>query len=492
MGHYRAKAGGWQDLQRRAAALTFLPLPRYSGGGSGAGFFLSLKDPARLNPPHVERGRETKLMTMESDPTASLIKDQRNALLAGFLGWTLDAFDYFLVPISVVSIAKEFNVSTPKVTFSLTLTLMFRPIGAFLFGLLADRYGRRLPLMLDLIFYSIVELLTGFAPNLTTFLVLRALFGIGMGGEWGVGASLAMEKVPPRWRGLLSGLLQEGYATGNLIASLVGLLVLPSIGDKVIFHIGGHACFGWRILFFIGGIPALLALFVRYGIKESEVWEKTKHATWGDLSRAILSHWKLMIGMTVLMMFMMCSSHGTQDLYPTFLKSDFRFTQQRVLTLNAVTAIGAIFGGLTFGLWSDRIGRRKSMILAFVLAIVVTPLWACWPESIIGAPTVTKLVIGGFLIQFGVQGAWGIIPAHISELSPDSVRGFLPGFTYQLGAVLSSALPWIQDEFKPMSGRGYGQILVITALGVFILAILVISLGREMKGVVFGEGHGSA
>jgi SHS family lactate transporter-like MFS transporter len=431
-------------------------------------------------------------MTTESTP--SLIKDQWNALIAGFLGWTLDAFDYFLVPISSIAIAREFGlrkadgtVDTTLVTLSLTLTLVFRPVGAFIFGLLADRYGRRLPLMLDLIFYSIVELATGFAPNLTTFLVLRALFGIGMGGEWGVGASLAMEKVSPRWRGVLSGLLQEGYATGMLIASLVAMFVLPKLENRVIFHIGTHACYGWRVLFFIGGIPALLALFVRYGIKESEVWEKTKHATWGALGAAIISHWKLLLSLIVLMTAMMCSSHGTQDLYPNFLAADFGFDSFHKSALYAVTALGAILGGVCFGLMSDRIGRRLSMNLAFILAILVIPLWACWPEFIVGQATVTKLIIGGFLIQFGVQGAWGIIPAHISELSPDSVRGFLPGFAYQVGALISAPLMLIQEHFKPKGNHGYGSVLAVSALIIFVTAITVVAFGHEKRGIRFGE-----
>ena len=142
------------------------------------------------------------------------VEGHRAALFAGFLGWTLDAFDFFLVVVTLTAIAKEFNRPVEDIALSLALTLGFRPVGAFIFGLLADRYGRRLPLMIDLVFYSIVEVLSGLAPNYATFMVLRALFGIGMGGEWGVGASLAMEKVPARLRGVLSGLLQEGYAAG--------------------------------------------------------------------------------------------------------------------------------------------------------------------------------------------------------------------------------------------------------------------------------------
>jgi SHS family lactate transporter-like MFS transporter len=427
---------------------------------------------------------------MNGNPAlASVPRDQWRAVIAGFLGWTLDAFDYFLVTISVVAIAADFHVEKKKIIASLTFTLLFRPVGALIFGLLADRYGRRLPMILCLVFYSMVEVATGFATTLWAFLVLRALFGIGMGGEWGVGTSLVMEKVSPRWRGVLSGLLQEGYAAGLLLASLVGLLVLPKIGDKVVFHLAGHACYGWRILFFIGGLPALLALFVRIGIAESEVWQQTRHVNWSQLFLAIVQQWKLLLMTILLLTVMMCSSHGTQDLYPTFLKMDFHFSDRKVLTLNAVTAVGAILGGVLFGLWSDHIGRRKAMVAAFLLAILVIPLWACWPESLIGRQSVTKLLIGGFLIQFGVQGAWGIIPAHLSELSPDAVRGFVPGFAYQMGALCTAPLPWIQESLHPASEHGYGKVLAVIALIVFLSAILITSLCPERCGVKFGEGH---
>src|SRR5207249_4682231 len=201
--------------------------------------------------------------------------DQRATVVAGFLGWTLDAFDFFLVVMTLTAIAKEFGRSDKDIALSITVTLAFRPVGAFIFGLVADRYGRKLPLMIDLVFYSIVEVLSGLAPNYTTFLILRALFGIGMGAEWGVGASLVMEKVPPRLRGVMSGLLQQGYAAGYLVAAQCYLFVFPR--------------WGWRPLFFIGGLPALLALFVRARVQESEVWRETRHETCKHLGRAIAS-----------------------------------------------------------------------------------------------------------------------------------------------------------------------------------------------------------
>src|SRR4051812_40344275 len=222
--------------------------------------------------------------------------DTWSALLAGFLGWMLDAFDFFLVVYCLTAIGKEFGQSDKAVSVSLLLTLAFRPVGAFIFGMMADRYGRRLPLMIDLVFYSVVEVATGFAPNFTSFLILRALFGIGMGGEWGVGASLAMEKVPAKWRGVLSGFLQQGYALGYLLAAVCYLIFFET--------------WGWRPLFFLGGLPALLALFVRFRVKESEVWEKSKQESWGHLGKAIQKHWKLFVYLTLLMTAMNFSSHG--------------------------------------------------------------------------------------------------------------------------------------------------------------------------------------
>src|SRR5213595_1706681 len=282
--------------------------------------------------------------------SASTPADQRAAVLAGFLGWMLDAFDFFLVVMTLTAIGKEFGKSDAAIALSITLTLAFRPVGALLFGLLADRYGRRLPLMIDLVFYSIVEVLTGLAPNYMTFMILRALFGIGMGGEWGVGASLAMEKVPPRLRGVLSGLLQEGYAAGYLLAAVCALVVFPR--------------WGWRPMFFIGGLPALLAIFVRLRVKESEVWERTRHENWTQLGRGIASHWRLFIYLVLLMMMMNFVSHGTQDLYPTLLKRAWNFSPRKVAAVTAFTMVGAISGGILFGLLSDRAGRRRSMIIA--------------------------------------------------------------------------------------------------------------------------------
>jgi SHS family lactate transporter-like MFS transporter len=395
------------------------------------------------------------------------VDDHRAALVAGFLGWTLDAFDFFLVVFTLTAIAKEFHKSDADLALTLTVTLAFRPVGAFIFGLLADRYGRRLPLMIDLVFYSIIEVLSGLAPNYTTFLVLRALFGIGMGGEWGVGASLAMEKVPPRLRGILSGLLQEGYAVGYLLAAVCYFFIFPR--------------WGWRPLFFIGGLPALLVLYIRFGVKESEVWERTRHASWGELGRGIASHWKTLLYLTLLMAMMNFASHGTQDMYPTFLERDWGFSPERRAAITAFSMVGAITGGVLFGLFSDRRGRRRAMVIAFLFAILIIPLWAF-------APSLALLVAGAFLMQFMVQGAWGVIPAHITELSPDSVRGFLPGFAYQCGVLIAGTIAYVEALFA--AHTSYAKAMALTALVVFTIAAVVAGAGRERRGIIFGSSVG--
>lgn len=388
----------------------------------------------------------------------------RPAVIAGFLGWTLDAFDFFLVVMTLTAIAKEFGKTDVEIAFSITLTLAFRPVGAFIFGLLADRYGRRLPLMIDLVFYSVAEVLTGFAGSYTTFLILRAIFGIGMGGEWGVGASLVMEKVPAERRGMFSGLLQQGYAAGYLLAALCYLFVFPR--------------WGWRPLFFIGGLPALLALYIRLQVTESEVWQRSKAESWRHLGSAIVANWKTFLYITLLMAMMNGVSHGTQDLYPTFLQRDWGFSPQQKALLTALSMVGALTGGILCGLFSDRLGRRRTIILALIGALALIPLWAF-------APNVALLVAGAFLMQFMVQGAWGVIPAHITELAPDKVRGFLPGFAYQCGVFVASGMPWLTARIA--QGRTYAVAMSVTAGTVFVLCAIVAWLGPERRGIIYGD-----
>jgi len=397
-------------------------------------------------------------------PPRDAAPTQYSAVVAGFLGWTLDAFDFFLVVLTLTAVGKEFGKSKAEMALTLTVTLAFRPLGAFIFGLLADRYGRRLPLMLDLVFYSIIEVLSGLAPNYSTFIILRALFGIGMGAEWGVGASLAMEKVPARLRGVLSGLLQEGYATGYLLAAVAYYFVFP--------------IWGWRPLFFLGGLPALLAIYVRMHVKESEVWEQSKHESWGQLGRAVGSHWKLFLYLVLLMTMMNFASHGTQDMYPTYLETEHHLkpTQQAVVT--AISMVGAIVGGILTGLLSDRFGRRRAIVIALLLAIAVIPLWAY-------SAGMAMLIVGAFLMQFFVQGAWGVIPAHLSELAPNSVRGFLPGFAYQCGVLIAGSVAYLEALFSKRVS--FATAMALTAVTVFSLAAIAAGLGRERRGISFRQ-----
>ena len=391
-------------------------------------------------------------------------KGHKAAIAASFLGWTLDAFDFFLVSFALTAIAKEFGQSDKAVAFSITLTLAFRPVGAFVFGLMADRWGRRLPLMLDLVFYSIVEIATGFTHSFASFIVLRCLFGIGMGGEWGVGASLAMEKTPANKRGIFSGLLQEGYACGNLLAAVCFFFVFPR--------------WGWRPMFFIGGLPALLALYVRMYVTESETWERSRHNSWGEYAKEIRSHFPLFVYLLFFMSMMGFVSHGTQDMYPTFLQRAWNMDPKTRASITMIANVGAILGGIMFGHFSDKIGRRKSIIIALVLAIASIPLWAF-------APSVPLLIIGAFVMQFMVQGAWGVIPAHINELSPNALRGFFPGFAYQCGMLVAGAVVYIEPLLAER--MPYSKAMALTAVLVFTGASLAAWFGKERRGVLFHE-----
>jgi MFS transporter, SHS family, lactate transporter len=401
---------------------------------------------------------------MTSTELAAERANQRNALIAGFLGWTLDAFDFFVLTFVLAAVAKDFNRSVPDVALTLTMTLATRFLGAIIFGLAADRFGRRLPLMLDVVFYSVIEVLSGLAPSYKVFLILRLLYGIGMGGEWGVGASLAMESVPAKWRGTLSGLLQEGYAVGNLLAAVVYYAVFPR--------------WGWRPLFFIGGLPALLVLFIRAKVKEPAAWRESR-TEWRAYGRAILRNSKLFFYLVLLMTMMNFISHGTQDNYPTFLQRERHFTPHATAVVAFLSMVGALLGGLTFGLLSDRQGRRRAMVTAVLLAAALIPLWLLSPYT-------PLIALGGFLMQFMVQGAWGVIPAHINELSPNQLRGFFPGFAYQLGVLCASSIVYIEAVLG--EHFSYTQSMGILAAVALLAGALVIRAGPEAKGVPFGKG----
>jgi MFS transporter, SHS family, lactate transporter len=399
--------------------------------------------------------------TSESPKISS---NSRNAFLAGFLGWTFDAFDFFVLTYVLAQVASDFHRSISDVTLTLVASLLMRPIGALIFGLMADRYGRRIPLMIDIAFYTVMEVASGLAPSYRMFLILRILYGVGMGGAWGVGASLAMESVPAKWRGLFSGILQEGYAIGNLLAAVAFWVVFPR--------------WGWRPMFFIGVVPACFTLFVLLNIQESGVWKDTSSqgTSWRLYFRELLLNSKRLGYLILLMAMMNFLSHGTQDLYPTFLQQAHHYPTRLTAIVSIISMFGAIAGGTLFGFYSDRVGRRRAMMSAVTAGLIVIPLWAF-------SPTVSLIALGAFLMQFMVQGAWGVIPAHINELSPDRLRGFLPGFAYQIGVVLASSAPYVEAVLT--RHFNYAQVLGVFAGSVMILSLLAIGFGPEAHRIQF-------
>src|SRR6266446_4427520 len=386
----------------------------------------------------------------------SLNRDQRNTFIACFLGWALDALDFFLLTFVLVPVSREFGRSIPQVAFAITLTLMMRPVGAFIFGLLGDKFGRRIPLMVDIIFYSLMELLTAFAPNFTVFLILRALFGIGMGGEWGLGASLAMESLPTQTRGLFSGILQQGYAVGYLLAALVYWIVFPH--------------FGWRGLFIAGALPAFLVIYIRARVPESPVWQRARAQQQPRVKMSIFvrQHGALFIYAALLMTAFNYMSHGTQDLYATFLE------RQRGFGVSAKSVISIL---------SQQWGRRRVIILSAICGMLLIPLW-------IFAPSTALLIMGGFLIQFMVQGAWGVVPVHLNELSPPEFRGTFPGLAYQLGnfaaAYAAQQQAWLAEHFRLANGEpNYALTMALVEAVVFLVIIFLAAIGREERGKEF-------
>jgi MFS transporter, SHS family, lactate transporter len=402
-------------------------------------------------------------MTTISD-LRSLTKVQRNTFLAGFLGWTFDAFDFFVLVFVLRPLAEEFGTSVKELTLAIVLTLAARPVGALIFGRLADRYGRRPVLMINILCYSAIELASAFAPSLTIMLVLRTLYGVAMGGMWGVAASLTFEVVPVRTRGVVSGVLQQGYAFGYLIAAAAFALLFPSIG--------------WRGMFVIGTIPVFLVPFIWLYVPESPVWRETaqqKH----DLFGAIASNWRTVIFMIVLMTAFNFLSHGTQDLYPTFLEIQHQLSTESVGTIAIIYNIGAIIGGTTFGALSQRLGRRRTIVLAALLVLPIIPLWAF-------ANSVLWLTLGAFLLQIMVQGAWGVVPIYLNELSPEGVRGTLPGLVYQTGNLLASVNATLQAGIAASHGGNYAIGLSIVAAAAAVVIAGVAWTGREVKDVRFG------
>ena len=399
-----------------------------------------------------------------------LTPDQRYYFLAAFLGWTMDAFDYFLVVLVYAQIATDFGTSLTRMAFLTTATLLMRPVGALVFGLAADRLGRRIPLIVDVCFYSTVGFLCAFAPNYTVLLALRLLYGIGMGGEWGLGAALAMEKIPPERRGFFSGVLQQGYALGYLLATLAFLLI------HSVLHLS------WRYLFGLSIVPALISLLIRTRVRESEVWQSTRErlkATRTPLrtilfDRHVLRRFGYLVALMTLFNWM---SHGTQDVYPTFLQRGAHLSATTASAIAVIYNLGAIAGGIVFGTLSESFGRRRTIVLCTLLALPVVPLFAF-------SQTAALLGAGAFLMQVLVQGAWGVVPAHLTELSPDAIRGFYPGVTYQLGNCIAAFNLPIQQALA--ARHGYPFALAVTIVPALALLAILTSRGGEARGIRFG------
>ena len=394
---------------------------------------------------------------------------QRKTVVAAFLGWMLDAFDFFILVFLLKDIAKDFGVAVSSVALATFYTLAMRFVGAFIFGRLADRYGRKPILMVDIVLFAVIGSAAAFAPTLSVFLLLRALFGIAMGGEWGLGSSLTMESIPPNARGMVSGILQCGYPAGYLLASVAfGLL----------YH---HQFFGhvinWRAMFLLSILPAFVVIFIRRHVPESPAFEEARTVAKPGLIDTVVSHWRLVLYATLLMMCFNLFSHGTQDMYPTFLQKQRGLGTSAVSWISICGNLGAIAGGLLFGYWSERIGRIRAITIASLLVLPAIPLWAF-------AQTPVLLALGAFAVQVGVQGAWGVIPAHLNELSPGPVRATLPGFVYQAGNFLASYNGPFQARIAEAHGGDYSAVLATVTAVVAVAIMIVIRFSPERRGEI--------
>jgi SHS family lactate transporter-like MFS transporter len=391
---------------------------------------------------------------------SSWTSTQKHVVAASFMVWTLDALDFFLLIFSLKYMATEFHASIIQVSLGTTLTLACRPVGAYLFGRLADRYGRRPILMFNVFVYSILSFCIGFVPNLTTFLIVTASFGVGMGGVWGICSSLAMETIEPKSRGLVSGLLQSGYSTGYLLSSALFGLTFAAIG--------------WRGMFMVCIVPALLLIpYIYFKVPESPVFDVSASNRLSTVS-VLRTHWKLTLYAIFLATALIYYSHGTQDLYPTFLLKRHGLTPGQVGMVVTVYTIGAILGSVVFGSLSQRYGRRRMMIAAALLAIPTMYIWAFSGNAL-------GLTIGAFFVNFFVQGCWSIIPAYLNELSPAGARGTFAGTVYQLGSLFGAANLTLQTEIA--NSYGYGLALASVAILAAIVITVMLMLGPEAHNV---------
>jgi SHS family lactate transporter-like MFS transporter len=399
-------------------------------------------------------------------------KSQRNVVIAAYLGWTLDAFDFFLMVFMFKDISADLHSSRQVVVTAVLLTLAMRPVGALLFGRIGDRYGRKPALMWNILAFSLLEVASGFAPSMTVLLIVRALFGVAMGGEWGLGSALTMESIPASARGAVSGLLQVGYPSGFFLASLAVYLFYDRLG--------------WRYMFVLGVVPAVLVFFIRMAIEESPAWKVGQKVPRASVVTVLGREWKLAVYAVVLMTAFNFFSHGSQDSYPSFLKEQHHFDTHLTALLTAIGNVGAIVGGLFFGALSERVGRRRAIVIAALLALPALPFWAF-------ASTPLILGAGAFLMQVSVQGAWGVIPAHLNELSPPEIRATFPGVVYQLGNLLAAVNLNLQILIAGAEGNNYGLAMAIVVGCVALVITLMMVFGPEKRGIsMAGTGGASS
>jgi len=390
-------------------------------------------------------------MRNEGRPLLECLRDltfiQWAQFFSGWLAWTCDAIDFFSVSLSVTTLETQFNRSAHDITTAITLTLLFRSVGAVVFGIISDRYGRKWPLVVNLILCAVLQLGAGFVQTFHQFLAVRSLFGVAMGGVWGLAAATALENLPVEVRGLGSGVVQQGYAVGYLIAAVINLTLVPETSAK------------WRSLFWCASGISMFAAFIRALLPESAVFlrvkelEKERGTTTGNKTKVFLretktmlkKHWLLCIYAIILMTGFNFLSHGSQDLYPTYLETSKNFSAHNATIATIIGNCGAVAGGAIAGFVSQYIGRRLTIVIFVCLIGAFIPLWIL-PSSF------SSLSAGAFCIQFGVQGAWGVIPIHLAEMSPPAFRATFPGVAYQLGNMVSSASAQIEtvggDHFK--------------------------------------------
>lgn len=397
--------------------------------------------------------------------------EQWRTLLASWAGWVLDAFDFTLVLLVLGDIAKAFGVGLVAMGIVLTGTLIGRLFGGILSGVWADRVGRRTPLMISILAYSLFELLSGFAPTYIVFLIFRFLFGIGMGGEWAAGTSLAMESWPKRSRGIASGFLQGGWPVGYLLATIVYGIVFP--------------VWGWRALFFIGAAPALLVLFIRSRVKESPVWLESHRQLQREGRRPGLSLLRLFhrdtmattLHASAVMGAMLFSYAAISSFWPTFLSSTLHLSVSDKTLFLILLNLGSLAGYWTAGWISERAGRRPTLVGFALLSACFIPLYVLTTVR-------TLVMIGGILMGAIGIGLWGVVPAYLTERFPTSIRGVGPSTAFHIGAVLGSFTPTLQ-ALLVRNGLTLAHSMGVTILAAALILAALVFFGPEPRGREF-------